>query len=65
MGVKPEIGESRKEKKEHFTWSAAIIETYCHSCHIQDLPENFGRMENGVCPLSVLNMYWIQLVALH
>lgn len=31
----------------------------------EKLPENIGIIGNGVCPLSVLNMYWIHSVALH
>lgn len=29
-----------------------------------NLPENTGVIGKGICPLSMLNIYWIQLVAL-
>lgn len=66
IGVKTDTEASiqRGEKKKLLN----IISTNCSGNTVtrnRKLPENIGIIGNGVCPLLMLNMYSIQLVALH
>lgn len=73
IGVKPDTltsmqGDGKRKRLENVSANCIdVLNTEKCAC-VRDrkkLPENIGMIGNGVCPLSVLNMYWIHSVALH